>query len=147
MNTYIWKHEKENGEVDLYAGKTRFTAERRINTVAAFKDKYRTLKAKDVKVIHEESHPLIGKDYDRYGYPELSCQYQCDVSCAEDLLINTLWIIRKLYPKKVCVLNTNAGLRTNAYCWERRRYKDYKDKNSEGLSFFPQLLSKIIKEL
>jgi|TARA_B100001971_G_scaffold212813_1_gene243984 hypothetical protein len=139
MNTYIWKHEKENGEVALYAGKTRFTAERRINTVAAFKDKYRTLKAKDVKIIHEEHHECDKRE-DRHNY-------KCDVSCAEDILINTLWIIRKLYPEKVHVLNTNAGLRTNACCWEWRRYENYKDKNSEGLDFFPQLLSKIIKEL
>ena len=140
MNTYIWKHEKENGEVDLYAGKTRFTAERRINTVAAYSGpNSETLKAKDVKIIHEEHHECDKRE-DRHNY-------KCDVSCAEDILINTLWIIRKLYPKKVCVLNTNAGLRTNACCWERRRYKDYKDKNSEGLNFFPQLLSKIIKEL
>ncbi len=131
-------HEAEDGMIDLYAGKTRFTAERRINTVAAYSGpNSETLKAKDVKIIHEEHH-----DWDKRDY-----HYKCDVSCVEQILIDTIRTIRQLYPRKVRVLNTNEGLRTNAYCWERRRYKDYKNKNSEGLNFFPQLLSKIIKEL
>ena len=140
MNTYIWKHKAEDGVIELYAGKTYRTAEQRIRPMAYTGPKSRPIAAGQVEVIHEDRHVWNKDKVQRYHYDN-------DICSAEQLLIDTIKAIQKLYPNKVRVLNSRRGFSSSSCCWEKRLHNKYKDKNSEGLDFFPQLLAKLIKSL
>ena len=155
MNTYIWKHKAEDGVIELYAGKTYRTAEQRIKPMAYTGPKSRPIAAGQVEIIHEDCHAGLSETQDKIAKEEgittksaiVLMRFNNDICSAEQLLIDTIKAIQKLYPNKVRVLNSRRGFSASSAGFQKRWHNKYKDKNSEGLDFFPQLLSKIIKEL
>ena len=140
MNTtYIWQHwEPSDGVTELYAGQTSRTVEQRVRPTAyAGSKSYPPIRGGQVKIVYRKKH-----QYDEERGWEA-------VDFHEQMLIETIKAIQKLYPSKVRVLNERRAMGCSKSASNQRKMTrgGYKEKNSEGLDFCPQLLPELIKSL
>ena len=145
MNTYVWKHEASDGVTELYAGQTSKTVEQRVRPTAYAGSKFHA-------VLRRSTPAIRGAQVDIVYRKEHQCdeEYGWDaVDFHEQMLIETIEVIQKLYPNEVRVLNERRamGCSKSASNRKKRMRGGYKEKNSEGLDFCPQLLPELIKSL
>jgi hypothetical protein len=143
--TYIWKHEASDGVTELYAGQTSRTVEQRVRPTAYAGSKFHAALRRSTPPIRGAQVKIIYRKEHRY---DEECGWDA-VDYHEQMLIDTIKAIQKLYPSKARVLNERSamGCSKSASNWKKRSREGYKEKNSEGLDFSPQLLPELIKSL
>ena len=147
MNTtYIWQHwEPSDGVTELYAGQTSRTVEQRVRPTAYAGSKFHAALRRSTPPIRGAQVKIIYRKEHRY---DEECGWDA-VDYHEQMLIETIKAIQKLYPSKVRVLNERSamGCSKSAKHWKKKRHEAYKEKNLEGLDFCSRLLPKLIKSL